>query len=160
MRFFHTLLLTLLCCTLQAQTSYRFRQYGREEGLSNLNVNCAMQDSRGLVWVGTNIGLNRFDGIRFHTYFASNTQDVWSLPSNPINSLAEDAEAGADDEDDARVWLTDDELVLADEDSEAEYAVESSASIEHEIKIRAEQRRQNLTKRVLYLFILSSGEVP
>ena len=69
--------------------------------------------------------------------------------------LAEDAEAGADAEDDARVWLTDDELVLADEDSE--YAVESSASIEHEIKIRAEQRRQNLTKRVLYLFILSSG---
>lgn len=97
MRIFHTVLLTLLCCTLQAQTSYRFRQYGREEGLSNLNVNCAMQDSRGLVWVGTNIGLNRFDGIRFHTYFASNTQDVYSLPSNTINSLVEDAEG--------RLWI-------------------------------------------------------
>ncbi|MDO4995038.1 MAG: two-component regulator propeller domain-containing protein [Bacteroidales bacterium] len=97
MKAFHTLLLLLLSSITQAQTPYRFRHYGREEGLSNLNVNCAMQDSRGLVWVGTNIGLNRFDGIRFHTYFASNGQDVHSLPSNTINSLAEGAEG--------RLWI-------------------------------------------------------
>ena len=97
LRLLAAVLLTLLVGVVQAQTSYRFRHYGREQGLSNLNVNCAMQDSRGFVWVGTNIGLNRFDGVRFHTYFSSNQKDSHSMSSNTVNSIAEDAEG--------RLWV-------------------------------------------------------
>lgn len=90
MRTFHILLLLLLSSIARAQTPYRFRHYGREQGLSNLNVNCTMQDSRGLLWIGTNIGLNRFDGTRFHTYFATSEADRHSMPSNTVTALAED----------------------------------------------------------------------
>ena len=80
-------LICVFSMTASAQ-SYRFRHYGREWGLSNLNVNCAIQDSKGFVWVGTSIGLNRFDGSRFHTFFASE-KTANALPSNTVTALAE-----------------------------------------------------------------------
>jgi len=89
--------LFLLCALSASAQSYRFRHYGREQGLSNLNVNCAMQDSRGFVWVGTNIGLNRFDGSRFQTYFAEPTKGTNAMPSNTVTALAEG--------NDGRLWV-------------------------------------------------------
>ena len=40
----------------------QLRYLGREEGLSNQTVNCFCQDEFGFVWIGTQNGLNRFDG--------------------------------------------------------------------------------------------------
>lgn len=59
-------LLPLLIAHLGAQ-HYSFDQVN--SGLSNPNVNCAAQDSSGYLWVGTESGLYRFDGVRF-TRFA------------------------------------------------------------------------------------------
>ncbi len=42
--------------------------YGVADGMSSRNVNCFLQDSKGFLWIGTNNGLNRFDGTRFKTY--------------------------------------------------------------------------------------------
>ena len=40
----------------------QLRFLGREEGLSNQTVNCFCQDEFGFIWIGTQNGLNRFDG--------------------------------------------------------------------------------------------------
>ncbi|MEP6994127.1 MAG: diguanylate cyclase [Acidobacteriota bacterium] len=42
-----------------------FRTYGEEEGLSDLSVECVIQDRTGFLWAGTDDGLFRFDGRRF-----------------------------------------------------------------------------------------------
>ncbi len=41
-----------------------FRTYGEEEGLSDLSVECVIQDRTGFLWAGTDDGLFRFDGRR------------------------------------------------------------------------------------------------
>lgn len=40
----------------------QLRFLGREDGLSNQTVNCFCQDEFGFIWIGTQNGLNRFDG--------------------------------------------------------------------------------------------------
>ena len=104
--------LCLLCALIASAQTYRFRHYGREQGLSNLNVNCAMQDSRGFVWVGTNIGLNRFDGSRFQSFYANNQNSRSSIPSNTVTTLAEGP--------DGRLWVgTNNGLVVFDPQSDS-----------------------------------------
>lgn len=61
-----------------------------DDGLSNRNINCIMEDSYGFLWIGTADGLNRYDGYEFVVY----KNDVWdstSLSSPIINVLTEDA---------------------------------------------------------------------
>lgn len=84
--------IAFLCClfTLQhAAQQVRFTRYGIKEGLSNETVNCLYKDSRGFLWVGTDFGLNRFDGVRFEKWFHK-PGDSRSLLSNKINSITED----------------------------------------------------------------------
>ena len=53
-------------------------------GLSDDVVRCVLRDSRGYVWTGTQMGLNRYDGKRMRRWFAP------EIPSNYIFSLCED----------------------------------------------------------------------
>lgn len=46
----------------------RFSAIQEEEGLSYSTVNAVLQDRRGFLWLGTNDGLNRYDGLRFRVY--------------------------------------------------------------------------------------------
>jgi ligand-binding sensor domain-containing protein/signal transduction histidine kinase len=46
----------------------QFERMSIENGLSQVSVNCIAQDSMGFIWVGTNDGLNRYDGYTFTTY--------------------------------------------------------------------------------------------
>ncbi len=74
----------------------RFIRYGMKEGLSHEMVNCLYNDSRGFLWIGTDFGLNRFDGVRFEKWFHQ-PGDTNSLLSNKINSISEDKQH--------RLWL-------------------------------------------------------
>ncbi len=67
--------------------------YGVKDGMSSRNVNCFLQDSENFLWVGTNNGLNRFDGTRFKAY----TREQNGLSSNSIHQIAED--------DEGNLWL-------------------------------------------------------
>jgi len=49
---------------------FMFRTYGEDEGLSDLSVECVIQDRVGFLWAGTDVGLFRFDGRRFVKYDA------------------------------------------------------------------------------------------
>jgi sugar lactone lactonase YvrE len=67
----------------------RFTRLSLEQGLSQSTVLCMFQDSRGYIWLGTEDGLNRFDGIKF-TVYKNDPADAWSLPSNFVWAIDED----------------------------------------------------------------------
>lgn len=69
----------------------KFGHLGIKEGLSNTNVHCILQDSRGFLWFGTGAGLNMYDGYQFTVYKKNNT-DVNSLSDNNIQNIVEDEE--------------------------------------------------------------------
>ena len=70
-----------------AELPPRFTRYSAEQGLSQAAVRAVCQDETGFLWIGTEDGLNRFDGYGF-TVFRNEPHDAESLPDNLINALA------------------------------------------------------------------------
>lgn len=66
-----------------------FEQLSTEEGLSESVVNVILQDHLGFVWLGTQDGLNKFDGYGF-TVYKNDPSDPNSLSQSYITSLFED----------------------------------------------------------------------
>jgi signal transduction histidine kinase/ligand-binding sensor domain-containing protein len=56
-----------------ATGQYIFDTFGTELGLPQANVTAACQTRDGYVWIGTEAGLGRFDGVRFVAFKRSNT---------------------------------------------------------------------------------------
>lgn len=77
--------------------SLKFEHFGTRDGLSQVNINCIIQDSRGFMWIGSRNGLNRYDGYKFISfrYDAKNEQ---TLSNNLITDLAEDH--------DGNIWIS------------------------------------------------------
>ena len=74
---------------LLSQNFQCYDQLTSEDGLSQSTVNCILQDRDGIIWIGTQDGLNMFDGYKF-TYFQNQPSDSSSLSNNYILSLCED----------------------------------------------------------------------
>ncbi|MBS0421345.1 MAG: diguanylate cyclase [Proteobacteria bacterium] len=68
----------------------RFENFGLDAGLSELAVNAIAQDSSGFLWVGTEDGLDRYDGYRF-VHFTHDSTSPQSVPENFIADLCFDA---------------------------------------------------------------------
>ncbi|MEZ4764424.1 MAG: two-component regulator propeller domain-containing protein [Calditrichia bacterium] len=51
-------------------------------------VNCILQDSYGFIWLGTDDGLNRYDGYEFRKYY-HNPADTTSISDNNIRCMIE-----------------------------------------------------------------------
>ena len=51
-----------------AQSVYRFNNYTINNGLSQSSVNTIIQDENSSLWIGTQDGLNRFDGSKFEIF--------------------------------------------------------------------------------------------
>ncbi len=66
----------------------RFEHLSIEQGLSQSVVNCMLQDRAGFLWLGTQAGLNRYDGYRFEV-FRHDADDPASLAHDWILDLAE-----------------------------------------------------------------------
>lgn len=71
----------------------RILSWNTLNGMSQSVVNCITQDSLGYVWVGTQDGLNRFDGAHFSIY-KYKSDNPYSLSSNIINCLLVDPLGG------------------------------------------------------------------
>ena len=69
---------------------YRFDHISTGQGLSQATVNCIFQDRKGFIWIGTNDGLNCYDGYSFSIY-KHNINDSLSISGNTITSIAEDS---------------------------------------------------------------------
>jgi len=59
-----------------------------EDGLSQSSIYCIFQDSKGFMWLGTEDGLNKYDGYTFKIY-KSNRDDPKSLSYNYVKVIHE-----------------------------------------------------------------------
>jgi signal transduction histidine kinase/ligand-binding sensor domain-containing protein len=85
-------LLSILGIIISFQIFPQQIPFGRltvNEGLSNNSVYCLLQDKTGFLWIGTDDGLNRYDGYELKIY-RNDPDDKTSLPENVIWSLYED----------------------------------------------------------------------
>jgi ligand-binding sensor domain-containing protein/signal transduction histidine kinase len=71
-------------------------QLSVENGLSQSEVSCVLKDRRGYVWLGTQNGLNRFDGYRF-VHYKHDPFNARTLSNDHILSLWEST--------DGRLWV-------------------------------------------------------
>ncbi len=69
---------------------FHFQSIGVEHGLAQNTVSAFLQDSAGFIWVGTDSGLQKFDGYRFVDFTAPRGPDQ-VVPEGPITALAEDS---------------------------------------------------------------------
>jgi ligand-binding sensor domain-containing protein/two-component sensor histidine kinase len=83
-----SLLAPALFCLSQDQ-AFHFERYTSRDGLSHNQVSCIFKDSRNLIWVGTEFGLNLYDGNEFTPFFHI-PGDTNSLPHNKILGITED----------------------------------------------------------------------
>ena len=60
-------ILFLMAISLHAQNPVAF-QITSEEGLPSQTIYSAVQDKKGFIWIGTDAGLYRYDGIRYYEY--------------------------------------------------------------------------------------------
>ncbi|MBX3240035.1 MAG: histidine kinase [Chitinophagaceae bacterium] len=85
------LALLQVCGTgIKAQTGdLKITTYAESDGLSSSIIRCVMQDSRGMLWVGTPDGLNTYDGYSFNTLRKS-SNNTNTIKGNFITQLTED----------------------------------------------------------------------
>ena len=88
---FHSL--TLLVSSLDRASAQpkrlQFTHLKSDDGLSSSIVTSILQDHKGLVWIGTYDGLNRYDGFNFVVY-RNNSADSTSLSNNVVRTIIED----------------------------------------------------------------------
>src|SRR5262245_18972386 len=77
---------------LNAQDSYRAIHWtAAQDGLSQDAVLDMIKDVNGFLWIGTQNGLNRFDGRSFKKYLADATKKNRTVSGNKIGGLVEDS---------------------------------------------------------------------
>jgi ligand-binding sensor domain-containing protein/signal transduction histidine kinase len=72
-----------------APRSLRFERLGQEQGLSQESVLTVRQDREGFIWIGTQAGLNRYDGYKVKV-FRNDPHDPASLVDNYVMASYED----------------------------------------------------------------------
>ena len=92
MRKFNILFLTcfisfLFSEGLPAQTG---SFYSTDNVLSNSLINDIYQDSRNFIWIATEDGLNRYDGVRFNVY-RNRRNETGTLKNNYVRTVFEDS---------------------------------------------------------------------
>lgn len=72
----------------QYAQNYQFENYTVDDGLSDNRITCFMKDKTGYMWIGTENGLNRFDGHSFTIYNPGTPKRYISNPY--INDIEQD----------------------------------------------------------------------
>lgn len=94
-KIFCLLNLMVLCFFVSKSTgaevvnNLNFDFFSQENGLSNNQIHCIHQDSKGWMWFGTSQGICRFDGYKF-TVFKNNPEDSTTLKGNLVRTIYED----------------------------------------------------------------------
>jgi len=85
------LLLTVFYSTLYSQVrDLKFNYLTIEDGLSHNNIYTIVQDSKGFMWIGTQSGLDKYNGYNINSYFYS-AEDSCSLISSNFGKLMYDS---------------------------------------------------------------------
>jgi ligand-binding sensor domain-containing protein/signal transduction histidine kinase len=85
------LLLSFLFLYVFPQKKHINFEYLQTKGLSQNIIYCMLKDHNGLMWFGTQAGLNKFDGYKF-TVYRHTINDPRSIAANEISDLCEDKE--------------------------------------------------------------------
>src|SRR6266850_8008382 len=87
--FVTTLVLLIPFFSFAQYQNLKFDRIGIDQGLSDSNTICMLQDSRGFMWFGTRDGLNKYDGYTF-TVYKNDPDDKHSIANNIITNIIED----------------------------------------------------------------------
>jgi len=90
-------------------SSYAYKTLGNLEDYSHIQTQALHQDSRGLIWIGTFRGLDRWDGVQIVSY-PSMPFDSLAIPARGIYSITSD--------DQNNLWLLGENLIKFDLESE------------------------------------------
>lgn len=88
--------LIVLCAAITVLARADTDKLYTSDRLSSSKIDCIVQDKYGYLWVGTEFGLNKFDGYRFTSYF-HDAADSTSLVSNEVNDFLVDSKR--------RLWI-------------------------------------------------------
>jgi ligand-binding sensor domain-containing protein/class 3 adenylate cyclase/predicted metal-dependent HD superfamily phosphohydrolase len=77
-RILNTLFVCWFAGFILSQGQYRFKNYTINEGLSQSSVTTIIQDNNYGIWVGTQDGLNRFDGKSFEVFTPDVNKSIFS----------------------------------------------------------------------------------
>jgi ligand-binding sensor domain-containing protein len=88
--FFIFLLLTSILSVNAQPKNVRFQHLTINDGLSDIWVHSIIQDKYGFIWMGTDDGLNRYDGYAFRV-FKNNHRDSNSISSSNVMAMFEDS---------------------------------------------------------------------
>ena len=92
-----------------SQSVYRFNNYTINNGLSQSSVNTILQDENSALWIGTQDGLNRFDGAKFEVF---NSDEIDGIDDPFITSSVKTS--------DGKLWFgTKNGLTVYDLDTES-----------------------------------------
>ena len=81
--------LAVSCGLAVARDNPVFTRLSVEQGLSQETVTIVAQDLEGFIWIGTQEGLNRYDGRSFQV-FLNDPNDPSSLPHDWVNDVFAD----------------------------------------------------------------------
>jgi ligand-binding sensor domain-containing protein len=106
---------------------FYFEKISESEGLSDNRVTCFMKDKTGFMWIGTENGLNRYDGHQFRIYRPG--QNKFTLSHEHINDIEQDHKG--------RLWIaTWSGLNVLDVDQDSLYVFSPDNDIHKQKKTR------------------------
>lgn len=73
-----------------AMSGQSYKLFTSDRELSSSLINYIFQDRNGMIWVATEDGLNRYDGVKF-TIYKHKKNDIHSLCNNYVRTLFEDS---------------------------------------------------------------------
>jgi len=86
MRFFIIILFVFVFTALQSQNTRRFRHIDVNMGLAHTDATAIAEDEQGFIWIGTNAGVQRFDGRQMRL-FLNSTSKLNQVYNNRITAL-------------------------------------------------------------------------
>ncbi len=106
MKLLFTFISSILIAMQVHAIDLNFKYYRVEDGLSSNSVHAIIQDSQGFIWIGTEDGINRFDGYEFR-HFRNIPRDTTSIINNYVYVLYEECKE--------RIWAgTEDGICIYD----------------------------------------------
>lgn len=90
MKHLRLLIATLLLISATSAQAQTARLYTSADGLANSHIYDIFQDSKGFIWISTENGLSKFDGMKFSTFRYDRLNEN-TIASNTIRSVHEDS---------------------------------------------------------------------
>jgi signal transduction histidine kinase/ligand-binding sensor domain-containing protein len=94
--FLFTIASTYTEVTASSNDYLSFETITTKQGLSQNYINCIFQDHYGYIWIGTVVGLNKYNGLDFQIY-KSDSEAIDSISNSDIQCICES--------DDGELWI-------------------------------------------------------